>query len=79
MKMFYLLILYGTMYATLFAEINTENTLTDIDKNQYKTVKIGNQIWMAENLKTTHYIDGSEIPEITTPEGWEFTKNGAFC
>ncbi|MCC6583900.1 MAG: fibrobacter succinogenes major paralogous domain-containing protein [Chitinophagales bacterium] len=79
MKMFYLLILYGTMYATLFAEINTENTLTDIDNNQYKTVKIGNQIWMAENLKTTHYIDGTEIPEITTPEGWEFTKNGAFC
>jgi len=40
-------------------------TLTDIDGNTYSHVKIGNQIWMVENLKTTHYRNGDEITDGT--------------
>ncbi len=42
------------------------DTVTDYDGNIYHTVQIGNQCWMRENLRTTHYTDGNEIPAGTT-------------
>ena len=38
------------------------STVTDFDNNTYNTVQIGNQCWMKENLRTTHYADGTSIP-----------------
>ena len=55
------------------------NTVTDIDGNVYKTIKIGNQVWMAENLKVTKYRDGTVIPNVTSSSTWTSTSNNAWC
>jgi uncharacterized protein (TIGR02145 family) len=56
---------------------NTLGTVTDYDGNLYNTVRIGTQVWMSENLKTTKYRDGTVIPNITTSE-WGSLTNGAY-
>ena len=54
-------------------------TVVDINGNTYKTVKIGNQWWMAENLKVTHYRNGDLIPIITNDSEWQNLSTGACC
>jgi uncharacterized protein (TIGR02145 family) len=54
-------------------------TVTDIDGNVYKTVTIGKQVWMAENLKTTKYNDGSIIPLITDKYKWAALTTPGYC
>ncbi len=59
----------------------TENygTVTDIDGNVYSTLSIGSQIWMAENLKVTHYRNGDPITNITDESKWSSHITGAYC
>jgi uncharacterized protein (TIGR02145 family) len=54
-------------------------TVTDIDSNTYKTVKIGDQWWMAENLKTKRYLNGDSIPNIIDSLQWMNLTTGAYC
>lgn len=44
--------------------------LSDIDGNVYAAVQIGEQLWMAEDLMTTHYSDGSPIPLVENYDEW---------
>jgi uncharacterized protein (TIGR02145 family) len=52
-----------------------DNFLNDIDGNKYATVQIGNQIWLAENLKVTHFKNGDAIPLIEDDKAWEKAGN----
>lgn len=54
-------------------------TVTDIDGNVYQTVKIGDQWWMAENLKVTRYSNGDVIPNVTNDDEWKNLNTGAYC
>ena len=53
-------------------------TVTDFDGNSYKTITIGSQTWMAENLKTTRYNDGTAIPLIENDQSWEAARTPAY-
>lgn len=53
-------------------------SLTDVDGNTYKTVQIGNQVWMAENLRTTKYKDGTGIPLIEDNGTWASLLTPAY-
>jgi len=53
------------------------STVTDVDGNVYSTVVIGTQEWMQENLKTTRYKNGSNIPTNLTDAQWQATTSGA--
>lgn len=61
----------------LYESLN--ETVEDIDGNRYQTVRIGDQIWMSENLKATHYQDGTPIPNVYDNEKWPRATEGAYC
>ena len=62
----------------------TYGTVIDIEGNVYKTIQIGSksiqstQVWMAENLKTTKYNDGTPIPNTTDNTTWAALTTGAY-
>lgn len=64
-------------------ESNNFETCGDIlkekDSNSYKTVPIGNQCWMAQDLRTTSYRDGTTIPNITENSEWAGLSTGAWA
>jgi len=54
-------------------------TVSDNDGNSYKTIQIGTQVWMAENLKTTRYRNGDPIPNLTDGTAWVQLTYGAYA
>lgn len=53
------------------------NDCVDKEGHVYKTCKIGNQVWMAENLRTLRYQNGDVIPDIVSNAQWSALTTGA--
>jgi len=70
---------YGSAMSFTTEEALQTGSVTDIDGNTYQTVKIGDQWWMAENLKVTHYRNGDAIPNVTDNTEWSNLTTGAYC
>ena len=74
---------YGPTLAFSIRLIKDDSTdpgkVTDYDGNVYATVTKGSQVWMASNLKVTHYNNGTIIPLVTDNTAWGALSTGAFC
>lgn len=65
--------------ADIFNPNVTYGNMIDQDGNTYKTLTMGTQIWMAENLATTKYSDGTPITNITGDGAWASATTPAYC
>jgi uncharacterized protein (TIGR02145 family) len=69
----------GLTHIELEHPFNAVPVVTDEDGNSYGTVKIGNQVWMTENLRTTKYNDGTDIPLVTGDTEWGNLDTSGYC
>lgn len=68
------------LIAALFLlNISLPAQLKSPESRIYRTVKIGNQTWMAENLDVSTYRNGDPIPQVQDPTEWSSLKTGAWC
>lgn len=66
----------GTSYGN---EIHFFTPVVDVDGNTYTTVVIGDQVWMAQNLKTTRLSDGTDIPMVADNIAWNSLTTPGYC
>jgi len=59
--------------------IKETEQVRDVDGNVYHAMAIGNHVWFAENLKTTHYRNGEPVLEIQNESVWRKMTQGAMC
>jgi uncharacterized protein (TIGR02145 family) len=60
-------------------DVANQSSVTDADGNTYSTVKIGNQVWTVENLRTTKFNDNSPIPLVKEKAGWTALGTPGYC
>jgi uncharacterized protein (TIGR02145 family) len=69
----------GTSYGNELILKTYTGYVTDFEGNTYYTVTVGTQLWMAENLKTIKYNDGSPIPLVTDNTSWVALSTPGYC
>ncbi len=53
--------------------------ISDFEGNTYKTVRIGEQVWMAENLRSTVLNDGTPLKLVTDSTAWKALTSPGYC
>jgi uncharacterized protein (TIGR02145 family) len=76
-KVIFSILVCGIIFS--FWSNNSLSQVTDIDGNAYKTVTIGTQVWMTENLNVEHYRNGDVILQVKEADKWQNLKTGAWC
>lgn len=79
--------LYDKLYGLSIRLIKNDSTWvsgeteSDYDGNIYNTIKIGNQVWLTSDLKTTHFKDGTLIEHITSSSDWGYylSTTSKYC
>ncbi|MBN2000131.1 T9SS type A sorting domain-containing protein, partial [candidate division KSB1 bacterium] len=65
--------------SNMVLNVTVAPAVTDIDGNTYRIVKIGDQWWMAENLRVTRYSNGDAVTHVTESGQWSSQSSGAYC
>lgn len=71
--------LYGGISIRLIKDDSIDPGIVIIDGLAYSTISINGQVWLASNLKATHYSNGTVIPEVTNNTSWIGLTTGAWC
>jgi len=69
----------GKRYTIDLSNLTFSGSVNDVDSHTYQTVTIGKQVWMATNLNTSKYNDGSSILNETNNTNWLNATTGAYC
>ncbi len=69
----------GTAYGEEKSFTTRTDTFTDLDGNIYNSQTIGPQQWMVENLRTTRFNDGSDIPLVMDSLAWDTLSTPGYC
>ena len=69
----------GTTYGSDMSFMTAPTTVNDVDGNTYNVIAIGNQIWMAENLKTIKFNDGTAISLVSDNTAWGVLSTPGCC
>lgn len=72
------LIIFFAVLAFFSIKNQAQTVVTDTDGNVYDTVHIGTQVWLQQNLATTRYNDGTQIP-LVTDNSWYNLTTPAYC
>jgi len=70
---------YGNEISFTTKPEDTYETMSDLEGNLYRIVNIDDQVWMAENLRTAKYNDGTDIQLVTDVSQWNDLTTGAYC
>lgn len=72
---------YNTLSKTVTINVTAPVPVivSDTSGNIYQTVTFGTHTWMAENLKTTKFKDGTDIPKVTVNSDWNNLTTVAYC
>lgn len=70
---------YVDQISEIMLDSGLNGVVQDIDGNTYKTIKIGTQVWMIQNLRTTRYNNGTLIPKVENNTAWASLTTPAYC
>jgi uncharacterized protein (TIGR02145 family) len=63
----------------LFLPVSGQQTIKDREGNLYRTILVGNHLWMAENMKASRFQNGDPIPDVKEAKEWKDLKSPAHC
>jgi uncharacterized protein (TIGR02145 family) len=70
---------FGSEVSFTTGQVSEYQFINDIEGNKYYVINLGDQQWMAENLRSTKFSDGSLIPNVTDDYTWETMNTPAYC